>query len=132
MRSSPYLRKSAAVRCVTITGTLPGLDVNLAYNPGQPERRDKSLPLLDGDRRGVSRRVHRGRPAGAVLSSRAIDIVVPFPPGGGSDNLARTLQDIVERERLSAQPVTVSNRSGGSGAVGLACVAGRSGDGYTS
>ena len=67
----------------------------------------------------------------APYPSRAIDIVVPFPPGGGSDNLARTVQDIVERERLSAQPVTVSNRSGGSGAVGLAYVAGRRGDGYT-
>jgi putative tricarboxylic transport membrane protein len=67
----------------------------------------------------------------APYPSRAIDIVVPFPPGGGSDNLARTVQDIVERERLAAQPVTVSNRSGGSGAVGLAYVAGRSGDGYT-
>jgi putative tricarboxylic transport membrane protein len=67
----------------------------------------------------------------APYPSRAIDIVVPFPPGGGSDNLARTVQDLVERERLSAQPVTVSNRSGGSGAVGLAYVAGRRGDGYT-
>jgi putative tricarboxylic transport membrane protein len=69
--------------------------------------------------------------APAPYPSQPIDIVVPFPPGGGSDNLARTLQDIVERERLSAQPVTVSNRSGGSGAVGLAYVAARRGDGYT-
>jgi putative tricarboxylic transport membrane protein len=63
--------------------------------------------------------------------SHAIDIVVPFPPGGGSDNLARTVQDIVGREKLSPQPVTVSNRSGGSGAVGLAYAAARRGDGYT-
>jgi putative tricarboxylic transport membrane protein len=63
--------------------------------------------------------------------SRAIDIVVPFPPGGGSDNLARTIQDLMGRERFSTEPVTVSNRSGGSGAVGLAYVAGRRGDGYT-
>ncbi|MGH9314395.1 MAG: tripartite tricarboxylate transporter substrate binding protein [Vicinamibacterales bacterium] len=67
----------------------------------------------------------------APYPSRTIDIVVPFPPGGGSDNLARTVQDIVGREQLSAQAVTVSNRSGGSGAVGLAYVAARRGDGYT-
>jgi putative tricarboxylic transport membrane protein len=67
----------------------------------------------------------------AAYPSRPFDIVVPFPPGGGSDNLARTIQDIIGRERLSPQPVTVSNRSGGSGAVGLAYVATRAGDGYT-
>jgi putative tricarboxylic transport membrane protein len=67
----------------------------------------------------------------ASYPSRPVDIVVPFPPGGGSDNLARTIQDIVGRSKLSEQPVTVSNRSGGSGAVGLAYVAARKGDGYT-
>ena len=54
-----------------------------------------------------------------------IDIVVPFQPGGGSDNLARAIQDAVAHEHLVAQPVTVSNRAGGSGAVGLAYVVGR-------
>jgi putative tricarboxylic transport membrane protein len=67
----------------------------------------------------------------APYPRHAIDIVVPFPPGGGSDNLARTIQDIVGRQHLSPQPVTVSNRSGGSGAVGLTYAAARRGDGYT-
>jgi putative tricarboxylic transport membrane protein len=60
-----------------------------------------------------------------------IEIVVPFQPGGASDNLARTIQDIVGRDRLVSQPIAVSNRSGGSGAIGLAYVAGRRGDGHT-
>jgi putative tricarboxylic transport membrane protein len=63
--------------------------------------------------------------------SAPIDIVVPFPPGGGSDNLARTIQDIVARERMVTSPVTISNRAGGSGAVGLAYVASRQSDPYT-
>jgi putative tricarboxylic transport membrane protein len=67
----------------------------------------------------------------APYPSAPIELVVPFQPGGGSDNLARTLQDIVGRERLVPQPLTVSNRSGGSGAVGLAYVAGRRGEGHT-
>jgi len=61
----------------------------------------------------------------------AIDIVVPFQPGGGSDNLARAIQDVVAREQLVAQPITISNRSGGSGAVGLAYVAARDNDPYS-
>lgn len=63
--------------------------------------------------------------------SGPIDIVVPFQPGGGSDNLAREIQDVIAHERLVPQPVTVSNRSGGSGAVGFAYVAGRKNDPYT-
>lgn len=63
--------------------------------------------------------------------SGPIDIVVPFPPGGGSDNLARTIQDIAGRERMVTQPVTISNRAGGSGAVGLAYAATRQSDPYT-
>jgi putative tricarboxylic transport membrane protein len=51
-----------------------------------------------------------------------IDIVVPAPPGGGSDNLARAIQDVIAHERFATQPVTVSNRPGGSGAIGLAYV----------
>jgi putative tricarboxylic transport membrane protein len=63
--------------------------------------------------------------------SAPIDIVVPFQPGGGSDNLARTIQDVIARDRLVPQPVTISNRSGGSGAVGFAYVASRQNDPYT-
>jgi putative tricarboxylic transport membrane protein len=63
--------------------------------------------------------------------SSAIDIVVPFQPGGGSDNLARAIQNEIAREKLVAQPVTVSNRSGGSGAVGFAYVSTRRNDPYT-
>jgi putative tricarboxylic transport membrane protein len=63
--------------------------------------------------------------------SAPIDIVVPFQPGGGSDNLARAIQDVIAHERLVSQPVTISNRSGGSGAVGFAYVAGRKNDPYT-
>ncbi len=63
--------------------------------------------------------------------SSAIDIVVPVPPGGGSDNLARAIQDVIAHEGFATQPVTVSNRPGGSGAVGLGYVVARPDDAYT-
>ena len=63
--------------------------------------------------------------------SSAIDLVVPFQPGGGSDNLARAIQDIVAHEKLIDQPLTISNRAGGSGAVGFAYVASRQNDPYS-
>jgi tripartite-type tricarboxylate transporter receptor subunit TctC len=61
--------------------------------------------------------------------SRTVTIVVPFPPGGGVDVLAR-----IAAERLSAgmkATVVVENRAGGGGTVGTRAVAKAAPDGYT-
>src|SRR2546427_10217152 len=61
--------------------------------------------------------------------TRTITLVVPYPPGGGVDAMAR-----VVAERLSVslgQQVVVDNRAGGSGLVGTRAVAKSAPDGYT-
>jgi tripartite-type tricarboxylate transporter receptor subunit TctC len=61
--------------------------------------------------------------------SRPITVVVPYPPGGGVDTLAR-----VVAERLSGalgQQVVVDNRAGGSGLVGTRAFIKSAPDGYT-
>jgi tripartite-type tricarboxylate transporter receptor subunit TctC len=61
--------------------------------------------------------------------THAITLVVPYPPGGGVDAMAR-----VVAERLSAevgQQVIVDNRGGGSGLVGTRAVVKAAPDGYT-
>jgi tripartite-type tricarboxylate transporter receptor subunit TctC len=64
-----------------------------------------------------------------AFPSRAIRIVVPFTPGGGTDLIARKLQPGMQ-ERLK-QPVVVENRAGGNARIGANTVAKAEPDGYT-
>lgn len=61
--------------------------------------------------------------------SRAIKLVVPYPPGGGADLVARSLGEALFK-RL-AQPIVVENRGGGTGTIGAGLVAKSPADGYT-
>jgi len=60
---------------------------------------------------------------------KPITIVVPLPPGGGSDRAARQLAD--HFSNAWKQPVVVENRPGGSGVVGASAVARAQPDGHT-
>lgn len=61
---------------------------------------------------------------------RPIRFVVPFPPGGNSDALARTLAERL-REHLGGATIVVDNRPGGTTQVGTEAVARAEPDGHT-
>jgi tripartite-type tricarboxylate transporter receptor subunit TctC len=61
--------------------------------------------------------------------SRTINIVVPYPPGGPIDSLARLIAQ--EAAADLKQPMVVENRPGASGIVGTGAVARAEPDGYT-
>src|SRR5215468_6599470 len=67
--------------------------------------------------------------AAQTFPSRTITLVVPYPPGGGVDAMARVAGD-----KLSAalgQPVVVENRGGAGGNIGTRYVAKSAPDGHT-
>jgi tripartite-type tricarboxylate transporter receptor subunit TctC len=61
--------------------------------------------------------------------SRAVTMVVPFPPGGVADIVGRPLAAMMEK--TLKQPVVVVNRTGAGGALGMREVAKATPDGYT-
>lgn len=67
--------------------------------------------------------------AQATWPSRPISIVVPFPPGGSNDLLARPLAAKLQAA-LNNHPVVVENRGGAGGTVGAASVARGPADGH--
>ena len=65
----------------------------------------------------------------AEFPSKPVKIIVTFPPGGGTDIVARTVGP-----RLAGvlkQPVLIENRGGASGTIGTDAVAKAPADGYT-
>ena len=62
--------------------------------------------------------------------SRPISIVVPFPPGGSNDLLARPMA-LKLQQALGNHPVVVENRGGAGGTVGAAHVMRSAPDGHT-
>lgn len=71
------------------------------------------------------------RPASAqsAFPSRNVTIVVPFPPGGGTDVAARVLSQ--HFQEMWRQSVVVENRGGGGGRIGLQIVQRAQPDGHT-
>jgi tripartite-type tricarboxylate transporter receptor subunit TctC len=67
--------------------------------------------------------------AGAQYPSRPIKIVVPLPPGGGNDVVARVVGQRLSE--LVGQPVVVENHAGANGNIGGQMVAQAAPDGHT-
>lgn len=61
--------------------------------------------------------------------SRPIEVIVPAPAGGGTDNVARMLNQHLQREL--GQPIAVLNVAGGGGAIGVNQLARARPDGYS-
>jgi tripartite-type tricarboxylate transporter receptor subunit TctC len=61
--------------------------------------------------------------------SKPVRIIVPFPPGGTTDIVARSIG--VELQRMWQHPVVIENRAGAGGNIGADAVAKSPGDGYT-
>jgi tripartite-type tricarboxylate transporter receptor subunit TctC len=67
--------------------------------------------------------------ADTAYPSKTVTMVVPFPPGGLADTVARPLAQSMARELK--QSVVVENKGGAGGAIGIGHAAKAAPDGYT-
>ena len=68
-------------------------------------------------------------PGAQAWPERPLTMIVPFPPGGVADTVARPVAEALARELK--QPVVVENKAGAGGALGIGQAAKAAGDGYT-
>jgi tripartite-type tricarboxylate transporter receptor subunit TctC len=61
--------------------------------------------------------------------TKPVTFIVPYPPGGGTDVIARILQEPLAHQL--GQPVVIENRGGAGGSVGTAAAARAAPDGHT-
>jgi tripartite-type tricarboxylate transporter receptor subunit TctC len=64
-----------------------------------------------------------------AFPNKPISMVVPFPPGGVADIVARPVAEAMAREL--GQPVVIENKPGAGGGIGMGVVAKAKPDGYT-
>lgn len=67
--------------------------------------------------------------AQAPFPSKPITMIVPFPPGGVADTVARPVAEAMSRDL--GQPVVIENRGGAGGGIGMGTAAKAAPDGYT-
>jgi tripartite-type tricarboxylate transporter receptor subunit TctC len=67
--------------------------------------------------------------AQAPFPAKPITMIVPFPPGGLADIVARPVADAMSRDL--GQPVVIENKGGAGGGIGMGLAAKAPADGYT-
>jgi putative tricarboxylic transport membrane protein len=96
-------------------------------NTAKPLRHSSQPRVALGQRPGRRARVAlTALLIGAALPAMAaweptapVELVVPAGTGGGADQMARFIQQLVTKHGLMKQPLTVVNKAGNSGAEGL-------------
>jgi tripartite-type tricarboxylate transporter receptor subunit TctC len=99
--------------------------VRIARSESEPMRRREILIFLGG----APMILPAAAGAADVFPSRPIRLIVPYPPGGGTDIVGRVLAD--KLRAILGQPIVIDNRGGAGGVLGTELAAKATPDGYT-
>jgi putative tricarboxylic transport membrane protein len=79
---------------------------------------------------GLAAAMISGGAMAQAFPAKPIEFVVPSNVGAGADIFARLIAEIVRKEKLVAQPIVITNKGGGGGAIGATYAAQKRGDPY--
>src|ERR671930_2579177 len=65
----------------------------------------------------------------AAWPTKPVTFIVPYPPGGGTDVIARIYQEPLSKQL--GQPIVIENRGGAGGSLGTGVAARATADGHT-
>ncbi len=100
-----------------------------AFQPLSVATRRAAVSYATGALVGMTFAMSATTAVAQTYPSRPITLIVPWGAGGGTDATARIIGSLLEKDL--GQPVTVVNRTGGSGVVGHSAIASAAPDGYT-
>lgn len=63
--------------------------------------------------------------------SKNVELTIPFAPGGGVDLFGRTVAQLLNDQKLVTRPITVVNRPGAGGSIGITLMVKKKGDPYS-
>jgi len=72
-----------------------------------------------------------GQAVAAWSPKKPVEFIIMAGTGGGADQIARLLQGLIEKKKLSPRPFIPINKPGGSGAEALRYLQGKAGDDHT-
>src|SRR5712691_3078506 len=67
--------------------------------------------------------------AASAWPTKPVTFIVPYPPGGGTDVIARIYQEPLSKQL--GQPIVIENRGGAGGSLGTGVAARANPDGHT-
>ena len=113
------MRRSALRSLATLAAALVAVTACGGGGSGSPAA--SSVPTAGGTT----------APVAAAQPTKPVEFVISTAPGGGSDIYARFMQGVIDKSKLSPQPVNPLNKDGGSGAVAFNYVFEKKGDIHT-
>ncbi|RFU70900.1 tripartite tricarboxylate transporter substrate binding protein [Peribacillus saganii] len=84
-----------------------------------------------GEKQGASSAASGKNEAKVDFPTKPVQMIVPFSPGGTTDSAARALAAVANKYLPNEQSVTIINKDGGAGTIGMSDVVQAKGDGYT-